>query len=43
MTPDELRTLLQQAMEMHHEGVKVTISIQMYVTVKAELVNGDCR
>jgi hypothetical protein len=30
---EKLLKLLQQAVEMHHEGIKVSVTIQIYVTV----------
>lgn len=32
VTHEQLCTLLQQAMEMHHQGVKVSVALQVYVS-----------
>jgi hypothetical protein len=32
MTPDDIRDLFKQAMICHHEGIKVTVVVQIYIT-----------
>jgi hypothetical protein len=40
---EQLCTILQQAMEMHNEGVKVSVAFQVYVSAFDEKKLDNCR